>query len=204
MSHYMPRRTSEFRGKALEERGTADKRQTRWVILGSAMNQKDLDQVYPLTRATKRSAASHTPSSSQVVPPRRWVYSTYNNPPIMPHSNPLQTLCIASTAAAEPGAWSLHPNECDAQAWPTTFVHRHSCIAVAESGARWPHPNDCEPRDQAAPLEQPAIRRVPAWSSSRHPSRVPQPRWALSRTRTPICATIGSICNRSFNNQFVV
>ncbi|XP_016949315.1 myosin-11 [Drosophila biarmipes] len=50
MSQYMPRRTSEFRGKALEERGTADKRQTR---------------------ATKRSVASHTPSSSQVVAPRR-------------------------------------------------------------------------------------------------------------------------------------
>ncbi|XP_032581100.1 myosin heavy chain, embryonic smooth muscle isoform [Drosophila sechellia] len=49
MSHLMPRRTSEFRGDVLEERGTADKRQTR---------------------ATKRSAATHTPSSSQAAPRR--------------------------------------------------------------------------------------------------------------------------------------
>ncbi|XP_017004412.2 uncharacterized protein [Drosophila takahashii] len=51
MSHHMPRRTSEFRGTVLEDRGTADKRQTR---------------------ATKRStAALITPSSGQVNPRRR-------------------------------------------------------------------------------------------------------------------------------------
>ncbi|XP_017086544.1 trichohyalin [Drosophila eugracilis] len=49
MSHRMPRRTSEFRGDVLEEREVAEKR---------------------MTRATKRSVANHTPSSSQAVPRR--------------------------------------------------------------------------------------------------------------------------------------
>ncbi|EDX01597.1 unconventional myosin-XVIIIa [Drosophila yakuba] len=49
MSHLMPRRTSEFRADVLEDRSTTDKRQTR---------------------ATKRSVATHTPSSSQAVPRR--------------------------------------------------------------------------------------------------------------------------------------
>ncbi|EDV47181.1 myosin heavy chain, embryonic smooth muscle isoform [Drosophila erecta] len=49
MSHLMPRRTSEFRGDVLEDRGNADKRQT-W--------------------ANKRSTATHTPSSTQAVPRR--------------------------------------------------------------------------------------------------------------------------------------
>ncbi|XP_016975095.1 involucrin [Drosophila rhopaloa] len=49
MSHMLPRRTSEFRGDMLDERGTVDKRQTR---------------------TNKRSAATHTPSSSQAIPKR--------------------------------------------------------------------------------------------------------------------------------------